>query len=177
MDTISEACHQLHVKLHGQAWYGGKVLPNPQLYNSIVAYVKYQSAEIEKSVPQKIDGFDVRAHFLASLCEEKDKFVTTQSSISLPSYVPLTSLPGFTVATDVVLEDEVVTTLALDLHNELWKLRRVCGADNLTDIFYEVHDGTNALTSVSQGYPEVRTKVQELYNEFGFDVLFEELDS
>lgn len=165
MESVQDALHQLHVKLNGYNWYAGKVLVNSQLHNSVVAYVKYMNQEVEETVPLKVGGFDVRVHFASSLCEDASKFVSTGfNQVTVPSVLSETN-------------DEVTLTPALDLHHELWKLRRVCGAEHLTDIFYEVHDGPLAITNVSVEYPEVRSKIQELYDEYGFDVLFEELDN
>lgn len=170
MESMEDAIHRLHVLLHGRDWYAGKVLPNPNLHNCIIAYVKYNTLEIEEAIPRKVEGYDVRVHFAASLGEPA-KPVTT-----LPLFNPSALAPPKPVSAPPDSESDLVFSPAGDLHNALWNLRRNCGKENLESIFYEIHDGTNALTCVSKEFPEVRTKLQTLYNEFGFDILFEEID-
>lgn len=62
------------------------------------------------------------------------------------------------------------------LTDELDRLEKLCGSNVLQDVFYEVHDGENAVTNLSARYPEVRRRVQKIYDKYGFDVIYEELD-
>ncbi len=62
------------------------------------------------------------------------------------------------------------------LIKELDQLEKMCGTNILDAIFYEVHDRHNAVTNLSEKYPLVRDKMEELYTEFGFDLIYEEMD-
>ena len=64
----------------------------------------------------------------------------------------------------------------LHLQNELTRLEKVCGSFTLQDIFYEIQDGKNAVTNLSSRYPEVHQAMKRLFDEYGFDVIYEELD-
>lgn len=65
----------------------------------------------------------------------------------------------------------------LNLSEEVGKLRKVCGTNILSDIFYEVHDGKNAITNLSAKFPEIREALNNLYNLYGFDLVYEQVDS
>lgn len=62
------------------------------------------------------------------------------------------------------------------LLNEINKLKNICGSNILSDIFYEVHDGKNAITNLSVKFPEVTESLNNLYSKYGFDVLYEQID-
>jgi len=62
------------------------------------------------------------------------------------------------------------------LENELDRLERLCGSNTLQDIFYEIKDAHNAVTNLSARYPEVRKALERLYDQYGFDVIYENLD-
>jgi hypothetical protein len=51
------------------------------------------------------------------------------------------------------------------------------GKQKVRDIFYEIHDGPNALTQLSDTHPYARDCLDKLYEEYGFDVLFDLLDN
>jgi hypothetical protein len=79
------------------------------------------------------------------------------------------------------LEDTPEQEAALELSvraltDELDRLEKLCGSNILQDIFYEVHDQKNAVTNLSARYPEVRTRIQKLYDKYGFNAIYEELD-
>lgn len=80
---------------------------------------------------------------------------------------------------DLVSAEEEEKQLELSvraLTDELDRLERLCGSNILQDIFYEVHDKTNAVTNLSAKFPEVRGRVERLYDKYGFDIIYEELD-
>lgn len=167
MESLQDALHSLKVQLHGYPWFAQQTAKHDSLHNAIVAYVHLMNREIETLVPLKVDGWDVRAHFVGS--------ANTLSTAEKKSAPLSTAHPVAPVVVQLLQEEPEFTT-TLDIHNEIWKLRRVCGKENLTDIFYEIHDGDDAVTNHSEQFPLVREKLQSLYNEFGFDLLFEEID-
>jgi hypothetical protein len=48
-------------------------------------------------------------------------------------------------------------------------------SDIVAAIFFETHDGKNAVTNYSEQYPNVRQRMEKLYNTFGFDVLYDKI--
>lgn len=61
------------------------------------------------------------------------------------------------------------------LKKTLGGLESQCGKRVLEDILYEVHDKDNAVSDLSSTYPAVRAIMNGLFDEFGFDVLHEEI--
>lgn len=123
-------------------------------YRCTVLYVKYLNAEVLNltlNLPR-----DVKIHFAGSL-----EATLTQYANVIPSPV------------EPVVSNEPDP---INVRSELFDLSRICGRDNLVDIFYEVHDGPNAVSSISNDYPSARQGMQVLYDAVGFDILFEELD-
>lgn len=59
------------------------------------------------------------------------------------------------------------------LMGKMSSLKEFCGANILSDIFYEVHDGKNAITNLSVKFPEVRDTLEQLYSDFGFSAIYE----
>lgn len=171
-------------------------------YGRCVVYVKYMNRET-LALPQFTEeGREICVHFLTSKTATRDQFVEKQGGVSLPVYQPLK--PSFTAGEFIaaaheaqtkgidtgfgVLADpnydpveeelsQVIENKSLQfLQNSLEKLEKDCGSFVLQDIFYEIHDGKNAVTNNSTRYPEVRKKLEKLYREYGFDVIYDELD-
>lgn len=148
-------------------------------YGRCVVYVKYMNAETLRIPPHTEEGREICTHFISSKTASRDKFVEKQGGVSLPVYQPLTTPPPITQQVDPVEEEigQVTESKSLQyLQTSLDKLEKACGSYVLQDIFYEIHDGKNAVTQNSTRYPEVRDKLEKLYREYGFDVIYEELD-
>jgi hypothetical protein len=45
----------------------------------------------------------------------------------------------------------------------------------LENIFFEVHDGKNAITDYSMMVPQLRGEIEKLYSIYGFDILYKKL--
>jgi hypothetical protein len=148
-----------------------------------VVYVKYMDKEVLTGVPDTIDDKQVVIHFVGAKLATREMFTNNPSM--RPSFV--SSEP---IVTPVLLPDEADKINEVDeltsstdedkslsyLIAELDKLERQCGSNTLQDIFYEIHDGINAVTEWSKRYPDVRKTLENLYQEYGFDVIYEEMD-
>lgn len=130
-------------------------------YKRTVLYVKYLNSEV--LLETKDLDRNILIHFSESFLAFSEDYTINASASKIPV---LASVINSTIELDEI-----------DIHEELWNLQRICGRDNLENIFYEVHDGDDAVTSLSSEFPEVRVAMEVLYNNAGFDVLFEELDS
>ena len=71
------------------------------------------------------------------------------------------------LSADVVKEPLDIRVLI----KELDRLERICGSNTMQDIFYEVHDQANAVTNSSSKFPEVRRRMESLYQKYGFDII------
>ena len=148
-------------------------------YGRPVVYVKYMCHETLYDIPDTVGGKQVLVHFAASKTVTLASFVNqgTTSAIQPP---PLPHEPFELVNEVMPVSDEELEVVEdksmARLQSELDKLEKLCNSNSLQDIFYEVHDGRNAVTNLSSRYPEVRTRMEELYRIYGFDVIYEELD-
>lgn len=140
-------------------------------YGRPVVYVNYMSLTIMSDVPNHLGDHQVLVHFAGYKKANREGFVENISKSSIPLYVaPSAPVPTFSVV------EEVTETDLLALTDELDRLERICGSNILGDIFFEINDKHNAVTNLSAKYPEIRLSMEKLYNEYGFDVIYEELE-
>jgi hypothetical protein len=102
-------------------------------------------------------------HFAKSYALDKEQFIHQEKDLT-PSQV------------SVVEEISFPTVNLHYLLSELDRLEKICGSNLLQDIFYEVHDGKNAVTNYGSKFPEVKNAIQVLYHTYGFDAIYEEID-
>ena len=133
---------------------------------TIVVYAKYMSGDILVAVPDFIDKHQVLVHYARSKTATKNEFVSDNK----PVYVQL-PIPKIEELSSDLLERDITELIC-----ELDRLERVCGPNILQDVFYEIHDQQNSVTNLSAKFPEVRRSLEKLYDEFGFDVIYEEMD-
>lgn len=144
-------------------------------YKRYVVYVLTMSHEIMTTVQESLDGKQVLIAYAGSKVENMKKYHTVINTFSsaLPVAPPVVKVEP-PVETQDLIEEELISID--DLIAELDRLERLCGSHILQDIFFEVHDGRNAVTNLSAKFPEVRKELNTLYDEYGFDLIYEELD-
>lgn len=141
-------------------------------YGRYVVYANYINGEVEKCVPDRTpDGKQVLCHFAASLKASADQFIAKPQQSTLLVRSTVEEQPADTAEQDMELEQSVQ-----ELTDELDRLEKLCGANVLDLVFYEVHDQHNAVTNMSAKHPEVRRRMQKLYDRYGFDTIYEELE-
>jgi hypothetical protein len=128
-------------------------------YNRFVVYVHYICSENFGDdtciFPRFIDNRQVLRHFASS------------KTVKIEDYIISISFPNF---------DQEESILNLEyLNNELDRLTKICGASTLEEIFYEEKDGKNAVTDWSVQYPDVSQRMHQLFDIYGFDLLYEAL--
>lgn len=138
-------------------------------YGRLVVYIKFMNHETLNDIPDRVDGKQVMVHFASSMTASRDQYTEDLTKRKAPE-------PTLQEELDSVAEVESPVDLS-ELTNELDKLEKVCGSNILQDIFYEVHDGHNAVTNLSARYPVVRESLERLYSQYGFDIIYEEMDS
>ncbi len=136
----------------------------------IIVYVTYIDKDVLASVPNTLDGKQVLVHFAGAKLATREKFTNVIThGFTYPDNSP--SLCD----RDIDTPEEEDADLA-HLISELDRLERLCGSNTLQDLFYETHDGDNAVTNQSKFFPEIRSALEKIYNQYGFDVIYNELD-
>lgn len=178
---IKEGIEVLTNMFKGRDWFHSVGV---EQYGRIVVYIKYGCHETLHDIPDSVAGRQVLVHFAASKCATREQF-TNQPQGKQEEAAPFPLVKKvIDVTQDAELIDDGVEELPSsflqfdlnDLCKELDRLERMCGSNALQDIFYEVHDGRNAVTNLSARYPDVRSVLERLYQDYGFDVIYEELD-
>lgn len=121
-------------------------------YGRVVVYIKYACQETLLDIPDRVDGKQVLVHLAGYLLASREVFVAGPNKPVKPE-----------ADVDILTRD--VKTLVNDL-----------GKGKVRDIFYEIHDGAGALTQLSDMHPYARECLEKLYDEYGFDVLFDLLE-
>ncbi len=154
-------------------------------YGRVVVYVKYMCHETLYDIPDTCLGKQVLCHFSASLLATREQFVETPPKFTPSAFAQAAKEAqakgidtGFGQAMDDIeeLDSSVLEVDLSHLQEELTRLEKLCGTSTLADIFFEIQDGKNAVTDLSNKYPEVRQRLEVLFDEYGFDVLYEELE-
>jgi hypothetical protein len=120
-------------------------------YNRNIVFVHYMTIEIIQYIQSELGN--VLIYFAGSKIPDKNKYIH-------------------------LLEEEPITDR--DPFNELKKclmhLQDQYPHNIIQDIFFEIHDGKNAITNLSLSFPRLRLELEALYQSYGFDVIYEELN-
>lgn len=119
-------------------------------FNRPVVYVHYMDNFIIKSI-HNLCGTEALIHF------------ASHRNCRLLNYVREINLD------DILSERQ-------KLLKEIMHLESMCSKYILQDIFYEIHDGKNAITNLSFKFPEVKELVENLYKTYGFDKIYKQLE-
>lgn len=127
-------------------------------YNRPIVYVHSMNLNIFSEINQFCQSLDSKPciHYAASSFFEDNKYVDYVNKATNTS--------------------ESYKRSIQDLITELTALSSICGENILCDIFYEIKDGNNAITNLSSKFPEVRESLAELYEEFGFDLIYDQIE-
>lgn len=174
-----EALVQLRHLYQGKDWFADV---GTDQFGRYVVYIKYMCPETISGIVDYHEGVQVVVHFDMSKTATRDQFTSNLSApgASLKQYVaadyakPIEA-PWVEMKGDVTEPAEEDKSLR-HLTDELDKLEKLVGTNILQDIFYEIHDGPNSVTNLSSRYPIVRKSLDRLYDEYGFDVIYEEMD-
>lgn len=120
-------------------------------YNRDIVFVHYMTIEVIQYIQSELGN--VLIYFAGSKIPDKNKYIH-------------------------LLEEEPITDC--DPFNELKKclmhLQDQYSRNIIQDIFYEIHDGKNAITNLSLSFPRLRLELDALYQSYGFDVIYDELN-
>lgn len=147
---MNEGIQQLTQLYQNKDWFSNVGIDQ---YGRYVVYVKRMNHETLHSIPDTMAGKTVLVHFAEP---PKDKFV---QQINLARHY--FAEPE---------EDQDALQRALD------RLELICGSHVLLDIFGEIQDGKNAITNMSDGYPQVRQQLEVLFDQYGIDVLHDAIE-
>lgn len=196
---MQEGLKELEVLLDPYDWFY-EVDAEPLRY---VVYVTAMNSEQNSVIPDRVQGKQVVIHFARSKMANAQEFmaedprskplvnwkdsldaIAATGKLPLPLSGPYSAIlpDGSGSVTqedlDTALEDlQSVQVPNLDeLGRELDRLERQCGPNILFDIFFEIHDGKNAVTNLGTKFPDVHRVMQGLYHEYGFDPIYNELE-
>lgn len=183
MDS-SEGLKRLDELYQGKEWFHSTGLDQ---FGRYVVYVTHMNHETLYDILDDLDGKQVLVHFAGSKTATASQFRNdgnARPNFTYPDGSPCLYDRSIDVSAVVLVEPTVDDLLGPEeeeksiqyLQKELDKLERQCGSYTLQNIFYEVHDGKNAVTSDSERYPEVRHGMERLFKLYGFDTIYEELD-
>jgi hypothetical protein len=125
-----------------------------------VVYVDRMDIPFIESTPDRIGGYHVLFHFVASQPISKEP----------PVVAPLVKNEPIILPKEVYDEDLAYLVFELD------RLEKICGANILADLFFESHDNKNAVTNLTAKFPDIRKCVDSLYETYGFDIIYENLE-
>lgn len=151
---IFEAATQLKNQLSGMPWFVAVLAKDKLAPHRLVVLTEWQSLDIINSIPMKFENYQVLVHFAN---RKKDKVEVTSAAPEVIS--------------------EYAVSKETDLVKELTRLENICGTHTLCDLFFECHDGSNAVTNLSERYPDIRKAMDRLYAEHGFEAINNELES
>lgn len=152
----------LSVMLQGKDWFHSI---GEDSYGRHIVYTKYMDLDVINEVPDIWGDKKVLLYFAPAESDYKDSYKN-----------PLANNGLLNISS---ISDELAEDLELDkdlLIQELNKMKQECGSNIVQDLFYEVHDGKNAITNLSSKFPELRKSVEKLYEEYGFDVIYQEIE-
>lgn len=150
-------------KYQKYSWYDSVGLDK---YGRFVVYVHEMTKEVMETVQHYLNGKQVLlAYSHAKPNQGKCRYITYYDFGKARMQTPVTNSPDSEEDPDI---DYLIS--------ELDRLERLCGSNALQDIFYEVHDKKNAVTNVRNKFPEVEESLQNLYDTFGFDLIYENID-
>ena len=160
----------LHDKFADRDWFHSV---GEDQYGRLVVYVKYMCHDTLYDIPDQVGGVQVLCHFAASKLATRESYTDPQRKSTEEDNIP------FELIQDVSDEEELIENNPLDLRElirELDRLERMSGSNIMQDIFYEVHDKANAVTNLSAKFPDVRERMEKLYAQYGFDLIYENMD-
>lgn len=175
---FNESVNQLSTLYKGKDWFNDI---GTDTFGRIVVYVKHMNHEVLKDIPDMVAGKQILVHFIGSKTATREQFVKTDHNSKFMQVITETQANGDSenfgqVLDELAFQFEDEEQSLRHLQNELDRLEKICGSNALQDIFYEVQDGNNAVTNLSSRYPGVRKDIEKLFDQYGFDVIYEELD-
>jgi len=137
------------------SWYDSVGLDR---YNRYVVYVNLINKEVMETVRDSLNGKQVLIAYAHSKPNAlKNKYITSYDFSNYRCF------------------DQEEPDLDF-LSCELDRLEKFCDNNILCEVFFEVHDRKNAVTNLSKKFPEVRKTMEKLYDIYGFDILYDELE-
>jgi hypothetical protein len=164
---MQEGLRELEVLLDPYDWFY-EAVAEARRY---VVYVTYMNSTQDTIIPDFVQGHQVVVHFASSAPDTKSEYVNKpQPNSPFERVLPKEVEPLY------VTETPQLPLSTQDLTDELDRLERICGTNILGEIFFERHDGFNAVTNLSSKYPEVRKGIDALYDQYGFNSIYDELE-
>lgn len=171
---MQEGLKELEILLDPYDWFY-EVVAEARRY---VVYVTYMDST-QNIIPDFVQGRQVVVHFANTAPSTKSEYISKpMDNHRLPvlTFDPSGSLSQEDLDISLLQLKDVEIPNIDSLCKALDRLEREVGSNTLQDIFYEIHDGRNAVTNLGSRYPDVQASMKRLYDEYGFDTIYNELD-
>lgn len=166
---IQDGLKLLANKYSAYDWYDSVGLDR---YGRYVVYVTTMNFDVMNTVQQSLERKQVLISYANSKPENVKNYITEYKAS--PVATPAVAEEEVDILSE--LSDEDIIVDVEELIANLDRMEKICGSHGLQDIFYEIHDGKNAVTNLGAKYPDVKRDMKRLYDRYGFDIIYEELD-
>ena len=121
-------------------------------FNRPIVYVKKINKEVMDFIPDKINNKQIIVRFSAAKLALKSDYVSEFRSFNYDNLI------SFDITASI---------------KDIKSLEDKYGLSNVMEVFYHIHDGLSEKGYAAKEYPELHSKLQSLYDELGFDILYE----
>lgn len=144
-----------------------------------VVYVNYMCSEQDTIIPDMVQGRQVVVHFTSAKTGSAQDYMAEDKKTFTYHQFPFLTPDSSGSITQEDLEaglKELSAPNETILVQELTRLEKQVGPNILFDIFFEIHDGKNAVTTLGSKFPETHEGMKRLYDDYGFDPIYNELE-
>jgi hypothetical protein len=126
--------------------------------NRFIIYV--DSMKEQLTIPNFIDNHQILIHYMSYKNATKSNFIEIHKSYEQK----------------IEIEEEIDINVLIETINKLLD-KENCSVNVLETILFEIQDGDNAVTSLSNFYPYVLETLKKMFDIYGLDIIYEELQS
>lgn len=181
--TLVTCADKLINLLKDKDWFHSVILEKARL----VVQVHYMNLEVLTTIPSTLEGQQILVHFAPPepnsritiiepiFVDDTSTDMLDDSDLIIEDFgeEPLKPVGSWFSPTDKEDDDWDINNLIRDIAF----LTKENGYKIIKDLFFEVHDGpVNSVTCRAAFYPEAFSKLTQLYQDFGYDLMYEELE-
>lgn len=162
-DRVRIGLRMLKERFQDEPWFYDVELDQ---YGRYVVYSTDMTSKVTSLIHEYFGGIQVLCHYASSHTLNLNKFVHTVSLYKPQLTATTVSCTDCDVPEDFDLEE---------LEREIKVLTDIYELHVVYNVFFEYHDKNDAVTNFSEQYPSARDKIEELYDKYGFDLLYDQL--
>lgn len=93
MNTINQTIDNLWQAMINYDFFADKIIQSPNLHKSLIVYVDKMNKTILESIPDQIDDYEVKVHFIGSIDEKYAAKLPSNKSLNSLSKIPEFTAP------------------------------------------------------------------------------------